>query len=508
MKLRDNAHMKNFLMGSTRIPGKPYVLDWQDPTYIGFFIEFNFIDTTIIMSQDYDNIGNPLLMNPDEPGSAIRYLKNINEPIRAEALTLFRESLLQLTQNAPWHFQTISGVDKLLIIDPSKNMRCNDETIITIECLEGLDMKITSLIDLYKKAVWDSVYHRWMLPENMRYFKCTITLCDYREFHRPKTSEIKFKKRKENTDKSPNIADQAKESAKESFSAKIENMISRALADSETIGDDTWKPVLSFECDLCEFNLLNSAFPFTSSINMSESPELAKQQISFKVGRVREKNSYDILGFSLYDDKMRETLTNDNNLIKEEASTDIATQLSKKLKQKAETLEKRIMLGNVYAPIRLGDVEGSLKELANKTIHKLRFGSKSQIDEKVSFKIPDTKNILVDKSEPLEETITHNYGPPIESSYVNKYEAKLESKRQQIQGKNIMFTDLRPHVPNISTNILSDEEETSTKNIGETNIGFDEPNTKNKNLGKEELKSPIPTKHNLGNIEFSGPPSI
>jgi hypothetical protein len=51
-----------------------------------------------------------------------------------------------------------------------------------VECWEGLDLKIRTLMEFYRKAAWDDVYQRWILPENMREFKMIIYVFERRTF--------------------------------------------------------------------------------------------------------------------------------------------------------------------------------------------------------------------------------------------------------------------------------------------------------------------------------------
>jgi hypothetical protein len=51
-----------------------------------------------------------------------------------------------------------------------------------VECWEGLDLKIRTLMEFYRKAAWDDVYQRWILPENMRQFKMIIYVFERRTF--------------------------------------------------------------------------------------------------------------------------------------------------------------------------------------------------------------------------------------------------------------------------------------------------------------------------------------
>jgi hypothetical protein len=51
-------------------------------------------------------------------------------------------------------------------------------------------MKIRTLMELYKKAAWDEVYQRWILPENYRQFKLIIYVFERRTFHSMLDSDV------------------------------------------------------------------------------------------------------------------------------------------------------------------------------------------------------------------------------------------------------------------------------------------------------------------------------
>jgi len=65
-------------------------------------------------------------------------------------------------------FKKISGLDALENFDPKNGQRLKNDTKITVECYEGLNLKIRTLMEMYRKAAWDDVNQKWILPENMR----------------------------------------------------------------------------------------------------------------------------------------------------------------------------------------------------------------------------------------------------------------------------------------------------------------------------------------------------
>jgi len=505
----------------------PLILDWQDPTFLGFEITFSFNDPSTSILADYDSLGNPLLMSPNEESSAIRYLDNINEPGRAMALATFRNLLHTISSNAPWHFQSISGVDNLFKIDPAKNTRVTEEAIITIDCLEGLDMKISSMIDSYRRACWDPIGHRWMLPENMRYFKCEITIYDFREFHRTKFLETKWGKwgdpemhnafedsvhdgifgvKQEDGSKKRPSGQEVKEAAIQKGKDLIANLVNLILSDIETTPDDSWKPWIKLECDMCEWDLLNWAPPFADTLDNKGDSEMATQQLKFKVGKVREASRFSELGINYADVAMRGLYYPDTEpIVMAEAETEVKTILLNKLKKKAEGLLQMLFLGNAYhfSLMNLESTAINAARAAYRAIDSAAHGRK-KIGTNAELKEPHVKKDFSSENMELQETVPHNYGGAPLDGRPNPYEAKLEGKRDRIRS-NIEFYQLTPHQTTIQDDAGFESPRTPNTNLG--NAGFDDWEHKppiGDNIGYNQLETPH---KNWEDWDFSGEPS-
>lgn len=174
------------IQSATAPPGK--FEDFQDPTYLGFYVKFHGIDHRPIGDvANYvplDEFPGGLLYHEDHPDSAIRYLKNIGEYTRAQMLREFIAGIKSLSENTPWFFTKVSGLDTIWQINPAESFR-GKEKKLTFELLESIDLKITYLMDLYRKAVFDTVYMRYMLPSNLRLFEMELVITEIRTMHRP-----------------------------------------------------------------------------------------------------------------------------------------------------------------------------------------------------------------------------------------------------------------------------------------------------------------------------------
>lgn len=92
--------------------------------------------------------------------SAVSWLFNRNEDRRAMYMSKFINGMLDLERYHPYVFSKISGVNELLKIDDKQGARLKEGTTIKIECLESLDLRVKTLMNLYRHAVWDDVYQR------------------------------------------------------------------------------------------------------------------------------------------------------------------------------------------------------------------------------------------------------------------------------------------------------------------------------------------------------------
>lgn len=256
---------KNFLTGSGQfinVPGgsKPGVSRWEsteDQTYLGFFIHFS---PPILPSDylDFDYLPQGLLMVAGEPGtiayndSAISFLKRRKEPYRAAMMEEFREGILTIASKTPWMFTKITGVGDLWKIDPKNSWRTKEKKIV-IDCLETLDLKMTYLVDLYRKASYDAAYMRWILPDCQRYFAMDIVVSEIRTMQNPGGGPL-------------NTA-----------------------------------TFHQYRCDYCEFDFFSEEPGYLNDLSSSTTGTAATVKLPIKIGKVTEMNSYGLLGAYLQD---------------------------------------------------------------------------------------------------------------------------------------------------------------------------------------------------------------
>lgn len=133
--------------------------------------------------------------------SAIKYLNinsqnkrhvSLNLYSKSVALYKFVKTLSYISCNAPWFFNAVHDVNNALTVD-TENL--SKQKSIIIDCLEeSVDMKLMTMMDLYKMVVYDDNFQVEVLPENLRKFDMDIVVfqAPLRYLH---TSAIDLKQR-------------------------------------------------------------------------------------------------------------------------------------------------------------------------------------------------------------------------------------------------------------------------------------------------------------------------
>lgn len=212
----------NFLSGFKNSPQGAY----EDPTYLGFKILFD-IDGALKIGPDDGLPPSPLFKDNaysfEDGGafasnnpyglpeyrstnvsfhSAQSYLVQREDGYnngfggkRADALNQFKALLRQINNESPWFFQNISGLNELTkVTKPGYNGGGGEGEIfnphrtggkfLTINCLESINLRVSTLAELYRQATFDFEYMREVVPRNLRKFKMFIYVSEIRNFNK------------------------------------------------------------------------------------------------------------------------------------------------------------------------------------------------------------------------------------------------------------------------------------------------------------------------------------
>jgi hypothetical protein len=153
----------------------PYML-FQDPTYLSFKLLFEFDQPT-----------SGLLSRYDHTNTAMGYLSSIGDEYRMNYLNKFVTTLQNINQKTPWFFQTIEGLDQAwkrgYQEQDFKAMLPKDRKIV-IGCEESIDLRMTAMMDFYRKACFDWKMRREVVPWNLRTFDVYIYIYEARKINK------------------------------------------------------------------------------------------------------------------------------------------------------------------------------------------------------------------------------------------------------------------------------------------------------------------------------------
>jgi hypothetical protein len=260
-------------------------LMYQDPTYLGFKLFFLFDDPSSGL----------LSTNTDNRNTAYAYLLRIGENQRAEYLKRFIEMLKKINSITPWFFQTIDGLGdawKHGYNDESFKPLLPKDRKIKIGCLdESIDLRITALIDLYRKACFDWPNRREIVPQNLRYFKIGIYCYEARNINRTGSSYPFSETEKQAGKQYPptNNIKQQQNTKKLLGDDPLENSTSTDYK-IDYINDNISRVLFQFR--FCEFLPDESGTFFDGMTN--KEMKLSAQSISFSYRDVQEHNMYNV----------------------------------------------------------------------------------------------------------------------------------------------------------------------------------------------------------------------
>lgn len=325
----------------------------EDPTYLGFKIVFDF--GTLPINPDYGWAPSPLLRVPnyistdmgnpfgqpaynDKIGAAMyystyNYLRERESDHgagagkRSNAIRQFQQTLADINKNSPWFFQSIAGLNDLVITPRTgfqtelgmDDVNAARSGVLTFSCLESINLRVSALADLYNNATYDFDNMRWTVPRNLRKFTMWIFVTEIRNFFKTSrlsrassvVSSIDDLSSLLTTDRNPgtnidrglqgDYLNSGSAGRKDAPGASFESFASKIFQGSG-LSDDYQslmdqqdqmgiKPVLVIECSQCEFDF-SSSTPIQDSIDVGVTPSVTNQSFKIHVGKVRRKSQY------------------------------------------------------------------------------------------------------------------------------------------------------------------------------------------------------------------------
>ena len=235
---------------------------YQDPTYLSFALLFDF----------YDIESSPLLA-----GGAEAFLKDLasrdDGSFYAERLfdlEAFIETLKQINQELPWFWQSLKGLEKLQQYNPLNAYIGGDDSKLEIETLESLNLTISGLMHLYRRAIFDERKWSYIIPANLRKFRMWVYVTEVRSI--AILEDVKVNGIPKKMDKS------AITGFPDNFKPKIDVENKNA-----GISGPEGRPYFLIGAKYCEFDLASGTTVFA---DLSKNPEMAKEALSIKYEKI------------------------------------------------------------------------------------------------------------------------------------------------------------------------------------------------------------------------------
>jgi len=154
-------------------PSKINLSNYQDPTYLSFTFLFDMRFNSPIFNGEAENFIQKNLVS----ANPAKYQHKLN------ALKAFKEALFKINSEMPWHWQSLSGVERLLQFNPSEPYAGGTDAKLVVGCLETINLNIAGLMQLYKKAIFDEASWQYILPPNLRKFTMYLYISDIRSMY-------------------------------------------------------------------------------------------------------------------------------------------------------------------------------------------------------------------------------------------------------------------------------------------------------------------------------------
>jgi hypothetical protein len=293
----------------------------EDPTYLSFFFMF-----------DYYSDHSPLLN-----GAAAEYLRNVvGSETRAKHLEDFIKILKKVNAQYPWFWQGVTG------LETAKEYAMNEpfwgeDKAIEIDCLETVELTVSAMMDLYRRAAFD--FDRWVevIPTNLRRFSLHIYVSEVRTFS---SSDLKR-------------------------ASTVFNAITPGNTDLDIVGKQggvkAERPHFAIKLGHCQFDINSGNSIFA---DLSRSPEgAAAPKIKIKWETTSSEGEY---ANSMLTDQNRTIGQMIGDVAKEKAGAIVDSAIDRTV----ENLKGRLLMGNVHGINALSTVQdaisaGSINGIAN-----------------------------------------------------------------------------------------------------------------------------------------------
>lgn len=351
--------VENFKKGLHHINKGKY----SDPTFLGFTLLFDW--------------QSPLLSADDFGDTALGYLKRTGEVERLEMLKNFQKILQTVNKEMPWYWQSIEGLQRAweVLTDFTDPFRGGRDSLIEISTLESIDLRMTSILSLYRKIAFDSKNRRQILPSNLKKFALKIHIKEIRNFNTVLNA----------VDKLSELGVPANASLGEtsgffdgSNNKAVNFMRENSRETAKVVNDNTSTIIYTFSG--CEIDPTKGS-EILSGVSNSESA-VAKSKFSFTYNDVEEHSNFALLDFIIedfnnavdessltFEDKIKNRMEN----LGKEFGRNQGERLVNSAEQFARAKMNNLILGNVYGKVvgssavnalARGTIDGTVRDIS------------------------------------------------------------------------------------------------------------------------------------------------
>ena len=263
-----------------------------------------------------------------------------NKPDPAEALKKMIIELMDI-QDAPWYFQSISGIPDLWK-QAHRVKEGNMKTTLTFNCLESIRQPLTLIAENYRWAVYDEERLSYRLPENLRWFDMDIKLIEARNLvdHANTRSIIPIGNSRPGLDL---------------FVRDSEGNVTKGIK------------ITSFKCKMCEFDfsdflsgggtqnefsIVTPEKPFTPSFKVNVGWVIHEEMDDENIELMRQSNLV-VGALNAINRRISNTLSSINNLPNSVVGS---------ITNRIQTTIEKAALGNVYNPLSLNGISGAINQ--------------------------------------------------------------------------------------------------------------------------------------------------
>jgi hypothetical protein len=237
---------------------------YQDPTYLSFALLFDF----------YDIESSPLLA-----GGAESFLRDLADREsdsfyydRLEDLKNFIKTLNEVNRELPWFWQSFKGLERLQQYNPENAYIGGDDAKFEIETLESLNLTISGLMHLYRRAIFDERKWSYIIPANLRKFRMWVYVTEVRSI--AILENVKVNGIPKKLDKS------AITGFPDNFKPKIDTENKNA-----GISGPEGRPYFMIGAKYCEFDLASGTTVFA---DLNKNPGMAKEALTIKYEKIEK----------------------------------------------------------------------------------------------------------------------------------------------------------------------------------------------------------------------------